>query len=278
MIVVQWGFIFVGALLMVCGVRLIALGVLVIGYVLAFINGQLDLLVVPTLVLLAAVAACISPKRPPWLQILGHVVFIILALGLFSNRLPGFHNQRVIGPTQFTPDAIPFSMYLNLDKPLIAYWLVLAWPFLALSRPKEGWPKAVIAAAATIGICIIIALLTRFATWEPKWPQAGWLWALNNLLLVAFSEEALFRGYLQEGLDRAMSRWQLGPWLAILIAAVLFGLAHFRSGAEMIVLASIAGIGYGTAYRFAGLRGAMLTHFALNATHFLLFTYPALAR
>ncbi|MGJ4940901.1 CPBP family intramembrane glutamic endopeptidase [Bradyrhizobium sp. HKCCYLS1011] len=276
MIVVQWSFILAGALLMVCGVRLIALGVLAIGYVLAFINGQLDLFAVPTLVLLVAAAACISPKRPRWLQILGHVVFIILTLGLSYNLLPGFHNQRVIGPTQFTPDAIPFSMYLNLDKPLAAYWRVLASPFLALSRPKEGWPKAAIAAALTIAACIIIALLTRFATWEPKWPQAGWLWALNNLLLVAFAEEAMFRGYLQEGLGRAMSRCRLGPWLAILIAAVLFGLAHFRSGAAMIGLASIAGIGYGTAYRFAGLRGSMLTHFVLNATHFLLFTYPAL--
>ena len=68
-----------------------------------------------------------------------------------------------------------------------------------------------------------------------------------------------------------------GSWLAILIAAVLFGPAHYRSGPAMIALAGIAGIGYGTAYRFAGLRGSMLAHFALNATHILLFTYPALA-
>jgi uncharacterized protein len=277
MTVLQWGFIFAGALLLFSGVRLAALGLLAIGYVLAFINGQIDLFALPVLVLLIAAAACISPQRPPWVQILGHVVFVILAARLFYNLLPGFHNQRVIGPTQFTPDAIPFSMYLNLDKPLAAYWLVLASPYLALSGPKEGWWKAASAAVLMIAICIVIALLTKFVIWEPKWPASGWLWALDNLLLVAFAEEAVFRGYLQEGLDRLMSRWPAGPWLAILIAAVLFGLAHYRSGGEMIVLASIAGVGYGAAYRWAGLRGSMLTHFALNATHFLLFTYPALA-
>jgi membrane protease YdiL (CAAX protease family) len=275
--IVQWSFIFAGALLLVSGFRLPAVGLLVIGYLLAFINGQIDLPALLFLALLVIAALCISPKRPPWVQILGHVVFVILAVGLFSNLLPGFHNQRVIGPTQFTPDAIPFSMYLNLDKPLIAYWLVLTSPYLALSRPREQWWKAVVAAVLTIAVCVVIALLTRFVIWEPKWPQPGWLWALDNLLLVAFAEEALFRGYIQEGLDRVMGRWPAGPWLAILIASVLFGLAHFRSGAEMIGLAGIAGIGYGTAYRFAGLRGSMLTHFALNTTHFLLFTYPALA-
>ncbi len=279
MTVIQWAFIFAGALLLVCGVRRIGIGVVAIGYVLAFVDGELDWLALPTLLALAAAAICVSPKRPPWVQILGHIVFVILALRLFSNLMPGFHNQRVIGPTQFTPDAIPFSMYLNLDKPLIAYWLVLTSPYLALSKPKEGWWKAVIAAALTIAICIVIALSTHFLIWEPKWPQSGWLWALDNLLLVAFAEEALFRGYIQEGLDRMLRRWSFGtrgPWLAILIAAVLFGLAHYKSGAEMIALAGIAGIGYGTAYRFAGLRGSMLTHFALNATHIMLFTYPAL--
>jgi len=273
----QWAFILVGALFLLGGFRFTALGLLVTGYVLAFINGQIDVYALPFLVLLIGAAGCVTPHRQRVVQITGHVVFVLLAAALFLHRIPGFHNPLVIDPTNFTPDAISYSMYLNLDKPLIAYWLVLASPYIELSKPKAGWLKVVLAAIVTILACIGVAFLLRFMTWEPKWPASGWIWAANNLLLVAFPEEALFRGYIQAGLDRLFSRWSFGQWLAILIAAVLFGLAHFQSGGAMIVLATIAGIGYGAAYRWGGLLGSVLTHFGLNLTHFTLFTYPALA-
>jgi membrane protease YdiL (CAAX protease family) len=46
----------------------------------------------------------------------------------------------------------------------------------------------------------------------------------------------------------------------------------------LVLLATIAGLFYGAAYlRTRRIEGAILTHFALNAAHFLAFTYPALA-
>jgi membrane protease YdiL (CAAX protease family) len=45
-----------------------------------------------------------------------------------------------------------------------------------------------------------------------------------------------------------------------------------------VLLATVAGLFYGAAYlRTRRIEGAILTHFALNAVHFLAFTYPALA-
>jgi hypothetical protein len=286
MTIVQWGFILVGTLFLLGGLRLTAVGFLVIGYLLAFINGEIDIHALPFLVLLIGAAASVSPQRQLALRIGGHVVFVLLAAALFVHRVPGFHNPLVIDATNFTPDAIPFSMKLNLDKPLVAYWIVFASTSVELSRPKADRLKVTLAAVVTIMVCIGVAFLLRFMMWEPKWPTSGWIWAINNLLLVAFPEEALFRGYLQANLDRLFSRWPYrlfsrgpsGRWLAILIAAVLFGLAHFQGGGGLIVLAGIAGIGYGAAYRWGGLQGSVLTHFVLNLTHFSLFTYPALAR
>jgi membrane protease YdiL (CAAX protease family) len=44
-----------------------------------------------------------------------------------------------------------------------------------------------------------------------------------------------------------------------------------------VLLGTLAGTGYALAFRRSGrLEMAVLTHFAVNATHFLLFTYPAL--
>ncbi len=41
-----------------------------------------------------------------------------------------------------------------------------------------------------------------------------------------------------------------------------------------MLLAGIAGVGYGMAYRHGGLAAAVLAHLGLNAAHYGLFTYP----
>ena len=49
-------------------------------------------------------------------------------------------------------------------------------------------------------------------------------------------------------------------------------------GWQYATLAIVAGAGYGTVfYRSQSVEGSILAHFALNAVHFLLFTYPAAA-
>jgi hypothetical protein len=61
-------------------------------------------------------------------------------------------------------------------------------------------------------------------------------------------------------------------------AALLFGLAHAAGGWRYVLLATLAGTGYGLAYRrTVRIESAILAHFAVNVTHLLLFTYPALA-
>ena len=61
------------------------------------------------------------------------------------------------------------------------------------------------------------------------------------------------------------------------MVAVLFEASHWQEGVQMLGLSSIAGLGYGLAYHFGGLRAAMLAHFGLNPIQFLLFTYPMIA-
>ena len=63
----------------------------------------------------------------------------------------------------------------------------------------------------------------------------------------------------------------------MLLAATVFGLAHWGAGWHWVLLATLAGIGYGLAYRFGGLAAAIAKHFGLNLLHFGLFTYPMLA-
>jgi uncharacterized protein len=257
--------------------RWLCLTLLAAGYGAALANGQLGAPAVLPIAGLLFAAWAVSPQRKVYLRYVGHALFVVLAVALSLHGLPGFHNPRVIGPERITADAVPFTMYLNLDKPLTAFWLLLALPWVRPAHTLRTTLKAGVGGMLlTTLVCLLVALLTGLVRWEPKLPAASWLWMLNNLLLVTFAEEALFRGYVQGGLSRLLERLPYGQLLAIGIAAGLFGLAHIAGGWQWVLLGSIAGIGYGLTFRSGGLQAAMLAHFGLNVAHFFLFTYPML--
>jgi membrane protease YdiL (CAAX protease family) len=274
-----WTPIFLGALsLLATRRRALSLGLIAAGYLLAFADGLLDWRAGIPLVLLLAAAYAVAPQRPRAWRVAGHVAFVGLAIGLGFHLLPNFDNPQVIGPARFTPDAVPFTMYLNLDKPLAGFWVLLAWPALRLHRGRWSWIRGLVIGLATAVVCLGLALVLGEMAIAPKWPDVGWLWAINNLLLVCLTEEALFRGYLQEGLTRRFADRRGGETFAIAIAAALFGVVHAGGGLGYVLVAALAGVGYGIAYRYGGLQASVMAHFGLNLVHFSLFTYPMLAR
>lgn len=255
----------------------LSLALLSIGYLIALTYGQLSALAAVSIALLVIAGYAVRQQRKPWARYLGHGLFIVLALSLAMHWLPGFYNGRGIDPQRFTRDAVPFSMYLNQDKPLIGFWLLLACPWI-VARRSLRLTLCVTALALTLTAVAALggAVLLGITSWAPKWPEQSWLWVLNNLLLVTLVEEALFRGYVQGGLSRRLKHLPYGDNLALLLASLLFGLVHLGAGWQWTLLAGIAGVGYGLAYRFGGLGAAVMTHFGVNLVHFGLFVYPML--
>jgi membrane protease YdiL (CAAX protease family) len=256
----------------------IYLALLSLGYSLALIYGHLGWLAALSFGLLLIAGFAVRQQQVPLGRYLGHGLFIFLAVALATHWLPGFYNGRAIDPQRFTDDAVPFAMYLNQDKPLIGFWLLLVCPWIVGRRALR---LSVYATALALTVSAVLALggalLLGVISWAPKWPDQAWLWVLNNLLLVTLVEEALFRGYIQGGLSRQFKHLPYGENLALLLASMLFGLVHLGAGWQWVLLAGLAGVGYGLAYRFGGLGAAIATHFGLNLLHFGLFTYPMLA-
>ena len=248
-----------------------------LGYGLALTYGHLGWLSAIPLFLLLVAGAAVRQRVIPFARLLGHGLFIVLALTLATHWLPGFYNGRGIDPQRFTDNAVPFAMHLNLDKPLIGFWLLLVCPWI-VGRRSLRLSLYATALALTLSAVLALggALLLGIIAWAPKWPDQAWLWLLNNLLLVTLVEEALFRGYIQGGLSRCLKNRPYGENLALLLASLMFGLAHTGAGWQWVLLATLAGVGYGLAYRFGGLAAAIATHFGLNLLHFGLFTYPML--
>ncbi|MDO8773117.1 MAG: CPBP family intramembrane metalloprotease [Burkholderiaceae bacterium] len=254
------------------------LALLSLGYTLALTYGHLGWLAGISVALLLVAGFAVRQQKIPIARFLGHGVFIILAVALAMHWLPGFYNGRGIDPHRITDDAAPFTMYLNQDKPLIGFWLLLVCPWIVGRRSLR---LSVYATALALPLSAMLALggalLLGMISWAPKWPDQAGLWVLNNLLLVTLVEEALFRGYVQGGLSRHFKHLPYGENLALLLASLLFGVAHAGAGWQWVLLAGLAGVGYGLAYRFGGLGAAIATHFGLNLLHFALFTYPMLA-
>jgi len=271
-----WSALFLStALLWPPATRRWALAPLAVAWAWAWTEGLIDpvALIAPALLLLAA--AWVRPASGAVTRAAGHALFLTLAAALFLHLLPGFHNPQVIAPAPLSPDAVPFGMYLNLDKPLVAFWVVLALaPPMAGGNARTTAASALLAAAAAIAVCLGVALALGVVGWAPKWPASGWIWLINNALLVTLAEEALFRGYVQQQLATRWRRHRWGGWAAVAVAAVLFGLAHYAGGWQWVLLAGLAGVAYGVAYRYGGLAAAVLAHLGLNAAHFGLFTYP----
>ena len=87
---------------------------------------------------------------------------------------------------------------------------------------------------------------------------------IGLFLTVALPEELFFRGILLRGLDRVFSK----KWIPMVISSLAFGLMHWNNINDLsmqityISLATIAGLGYGWAFRKSGnnLFAAILAH------------------
>lgn len=230
---------------------------------------------------LALILTAMHAEHPWWLPLAASMALAVAAATLMLHWAPGFNNPRILSAVRFTPDALPFRLHFNFDKASLGL-LLLAFLHPRITRwPdwREMFRLAAPAVLATVAVLLGCSLLLGYVRFAPKFPEAtGWfLWA--NLCFTCVAEEALFRGFLQR---RLAARWQekpYGAWLALSVAAALFGLAHAAGGPVYVLLSLLAGAGYGWAYLRSGYRieASILTHFVVNATHFLLFTYPALA-
>lgn len=116
-------------------------------------------------------------------------------------------------------------------------------------------------------IAIALGLALGFLHFRPNMPAAShvvlsWIF---TFFFIAVPEELFFRGWLQNLLER-----RLGQHWALLTTAVLFGLSHFNKRAvhfnwRYVVLAALAGIFYGRAWRQQRRVGASaITHASVD--------------
>ena len=205
----------------------------------------------------------------------------VAALALALHKAPGFHNPMLAEGIQFSRDGIPFALWANFDKAVVG--IVLVGVFCDRIGSVAEWRELLRRIAPVVASALVVVLglgwLLGQIRPDVKWtPYSAWFLA-SNLLITCVAEEAFFRGFLLEKMARTMRGWRGGVIVATLATSILFGLAHLGGGTLLALLPTTAGQHYAAAFLLSRrVEGAILTHFALNAVHFLAFSYPALAR
>jgi hypothetical protein len=117
-------------------------------------------------------------------------------------------------------------------------------------------------------LALLLGLGLGFLHVHRAWPglaAMGEAW-LFTFFFIAVPEELYFRGWMQNLLER-----RIGRTAALLVTAVLFGLAHFNKRTALfnwryVLLAAVAGIFYGRAWRQQRRVGASaVTHATVDA-------------
>lgn len=225
---------------------------------------------------LLLISLCSARERStsPWLRVPAMAAIAIISLAMALHKIPGFYNPMIA--RDVAAGAAPVTQYINLDKAiagivLIAFYGQPARTWADWRAVGRAWPIVVATPVVVLGV----ALLTGVVAWAPKLPASTATFLLSNLLITCVAEEAFFRALMQRGLQNSLSGRRYGVAVAIGVSSIVFGIAHLGGGVPMILLATLAGIGYGLAlWRSGRIEAAILTHFVVNALRFLFVAGP----
>lgn len=156
-------------------------------------------------------------------------------------------------------DAGIYGFVLMRDLKGAGFDLRLRWKDLAIGlREVALYTPIALALGLSLGFLHAHGVL-------PPLTSIAFAW-IFTFFFIAVPEELFFRGWLQNLLERRMGRIP-----ALLLTAVLFGMAHFNKRAvhfnwRYVLLAALAGIFYGRAWRRERRVGASaVTHASVDA-------------
>ena len=244
-------------------------------------GGLIDLRALFALLCFAAFCAAAQRGVGRAMAIATHAIMFAGCAGLFLHRVPGVDNPRLVADVVLGPGSLPYTKYLNLDKGLAGLFLLGLY---ASDQPAADqgvrhaagflWRFAIVAA-----VVMGLSLAVGDVRWDPKLPSWWPLWTWSMVFLTALPEEALFRGVLQPLIAKRLGGTDRAATAAIVIAGMLFGVAHLAGGPVSVALAAAAGIGYGWIYASTrSIGAAVAAHTGLNAIHFVFFSYPGLVK
>lgn len=213
------------------------------------------------------------------------LIFIVITYCFITHKMPGFNNSIILNHIKISPTSSYFSMNINFDKVICALLIFIMDPYIKSPIPisMTQIKDTAIILIMCILFLIIPAMYIEYIKFDPKIPDITLIWIINNLFFVSFSEEVIFRGYIQNRLhiQNRLGKYRLGKFrinatTSIFVSSFFFGLYHIDKGIIFVIFSAICGLFYGYAFYKTqkNILCSMLVHFLLNFCHFICFTYP----
>ncbi|MFC3032467.1 CPBP family intramembrane glutamic endopeptidase [Pseudoalteromonas fenneropenaei] len=209
---------------------------------------------------------------------LGLALFVVV-VALLVHALPGFNNPLVTEAVLINDNAVPYAKHLNFDKLMVAIALMCFVMPSRLSATVKDWQRIGLVSLATLLIGFGAGLTSGLVNFAPKWSEYFVGWALINLFVTCFAEEAFFRGFIQTQIAKVTQHLRFSRYYPLLFSGLLFGLAHFPAGFAYTGIATLLGLACAYGYQKShNLLVPIGIHFGFNLIHFCFFTYPFIAR
>jgi len=172
---------------------------------------------------------------------------------------------RILPPLPLpAPDGADIQKLVGLVEAMYLFLVVRPLPEIGYTYrlTARDVVTAVIVFLVYAVLALPIGLATGFIAWRPELDATHLIGQpLIIYLAIAVPEEFLFRGLLQN----LLTRW-LGARFGLVIASIIFGLAHLPD-ARYVLLAAIAGVAYGLVYaRTQRVTASAITHALVDAS------------
>lgn len=215
-----------------------------------------------------------------------HLSKMVLSIMIFSfswmlanHMISGFISWQIINSELISVDGEKYSLYLNMDK-VIAGLGILIFALVPIRRSIHFRHMVLTMLPSTIWALVIIAatgMLLKVVNFDPKFPDLWVTWIIVSLLVNCVAEEAIFRLFLQGGIQNVLSTYKYAPVIAILISSTAFAAFHAPQSTNYLIAIFIASLFFGYVYHITKrVEASVLLHFITNFIHFFFFTYPLL--
>jgi len=210
-------------------------------------------------------------KAPAWIGVFVAGIFMAL------YRPEGFSYWNSISVEQLHDNGKPYQQFVNLGK-FFGALIIFCWVMIgsiksdvrrAMFRRNLG---IIFAFALSV---LLLATLILDLNLTPKISDLMLLFLLINLVVTCFSEEAFYRLVVQKPSERAFSTVWISRLFGVAVVSTFFALTHFSGDPYILAVMIIAGVFYAVVYALTrSVSAAILTHFLVNALHFIFLPYP----